>query len=95
MTTVQPRAIRYGVRDEYKPRFGRQVLTLWTGPFSEQYEGYAWELPKRDGYMVRLDYSEPVKVLCPTPRDEETYVQVDAAINAALNNVNESKVGKG
>jgi hypothetical protein len=74
-----------GVRDEYEPRFGRQVLTLWEGPFCSVYDGYAVELPKHDGFMVTLDPNgEKVRVACPAPRTGENFEEVDRAIEAAV-----------
>jgi hypothetical protein len=70
-----------GVRDEYAPRFGRQELTLWSG---SQYEGFAWELPRHDGYMIELEYRGRVRVACESPRTEANYQRVDAAISAAV-----------
>lgn len=82
--------MRYGVRDEYAPRFGRQVLTLWSGTFSDAYEGEAVELPKHNGYMIRtrgfLGYgAQSIRVECASPRTSENYQEVDAALNEALN----------
>ena len=75
----------YSIRDEYKPKFGRQVLTLWSGGFASDYEGEAVELPKHDGFMVRLEYGDnPIRVSCPSPRTDDNYRAVDAAINDAI-----------
>ena len=84
-TTVQVRHI--GVRDEYAPKFGRQVLTLWSGAFASNFDGTAVELPKHDGFMVTIDHflwSHKVRVTCESPRTEENYERVDAAIEAAF-----------
>lgn len=81
---------RYGVIVDEKKEFGRQLLTLWTGTFSDQYEGHAVELPRHDGFMVHLDYQDSLRVTCPAPRDETNYQEVDAAINEALNARQES-----
>jgi hypothetical protein len=78
---------RFGVRDEYAPRFGRQVLTVWSGGFMSDYEGQAHELPRHDGFMVTLDHftwSESVRVSCESPRTDENYARVDAAISVAV-----------
>lgn len=78
--------MRYSIRDEYAPKFGRQRLTVWSGGFASTFEGWADELPKHNGYMVRLEYADkPVRVTCPSPRTDTNYLEVDAAINAALN----------
>lgn len=73
----------FSVRDEYTPTFGRQNLTLWSGPFASNYEGSARELPNHDGFMVSL-FRGQVRVTCPSPRDDDNWMQVDEAINAAL-----------
>lgn len=76
-----------GVRDEYAPRFGRQQLTLWSGGFSSDFEGFAAELPDHNGYMLRLDYvpgHPKIRVECPSPRTDANYEQVDAALRAAF-----------
>jgi hypothetical protein len=72
------------VRDEYAPRFGRQTLTLWSGPFASTFEGHALELPRHDGYMISLLYRDSVRVACESPRTDENYQRVDAAIAAAV-----------
>lgn len=74
---------RYSIRDEYAPLFGRERLTLWSGAFASTFEGHAWELPNHDGYMVTLDYLGSVRVECETPRTDENYDRVDAALSAA------------
>lgn len=77
--------MRYiGVRDEYAPRFGRQLLTLWSGGFSSDYEGEAMELPNHDGYMVRLAFGGKLRVECESPRTEENYQRVDRALAGAI-----------
>lgn len=73
------------VRDEYAPRFGRQVLTLWSGGFASDSEGSALELPGHDGFMVTLDYGRGrCRVECETPRDADNYERVDGALDAAV-----------
>ncbi len=73
----------YSIRDEYKPRFGRQVLTLWSGSFCSEYEGEAVERPGHTGFIVSIGGNK-TKVTCAAPRDESNYIAVDDAINAAL-----------
>lgn len=70
---------------EYNVNHKRHRLTLWSGAFASQREGEAYSLPKNDGYMVSLEYGDKVRVTCPAPRDDENYVEVDEAINKALN----------
>jgi len=76
----------YGVRGEERTFFGREVLTVWSGPFFSVYEGEAVALPRGDGYMLRMlhGHDEPVRVECPVPRTDENYQEIDAAIVAAV-----------
>jgi hypothetical protein len=74
----------YGIRDEYTPTFGRQNLTLWSGPFSSTFEGTARELPNHNGFMVALTYGSKVRVECDAPRTSDNYQEVDAAICDAV-----------
>lgn len=73
-----------GVRDEYAPRFGRQVLTLWSPPFASVFEGEAVELPAHDGYMVTTFDGRKVRVACDAPRTDENFLRVDSAIETAV-----------
>lgn len=77
-----------GVRDEFAPKFGRQVLTLWSGSFMSDFEGTARELPGHNGFMITISHSlwsHKTRVSCESPRNDENYERVDAAIEAALN----------
>lgn len=78
---------RYGIMEDYdyNSTHKRERLTLWSGPFASVREGEAYSLPKGDGYMVTLEYGDKVRVTCPTPRTDKNYIEVDAAINKALN----------
>lgn len=76
-----------GVRDEYAPLFGRERLTVWGGDWASELVGSLWELPNRDGYMFTPYYrsSGPrVRITCATPRTDDNYLAVDAAILSAL-----------
>lgn len=78
----------YAIRDEYSPRFGRQVLTIWSGPFAETFEGTAVELPKGDGYMITTRQNVKIRArLAPSyvPRSDATYRKVDWKIDLCLN----------
>jgi hypothetical protein len=75
------------VRDEYAPRFGRQALTIWTGQLADVYEGYALEMPKHNGYMLKLSFGPSVRVECESPRTDENYERVDEALAAAFKSV--------
>ena len=79
------------IRNEYKPAFGRERLTLWSGQFCSDYEGIALQLPKRDGYMVTTFTGRKVRVECESPRTEENYLRVDKAINDAVESDNGNK----
>lgn len=76
----------YGVTTDYdyNETHKRERLDVWSGPFMSEWEGSALSLPKGDGYMVTLYGGKKVRVSCPTPRTDENYLEVDAAINAAL-----------
>ena len=79
--------MRYGVRDEpeYTATHKREMLTIWSGPFYETYEGTALSLPNGQGYMVTTyNDGEKVRVLCPSPRTSENFHEVDNAISEAL-----------
>lgn len=78
------KADMYSIRDEYAPKFGRQVLTLWEGGFAACYVGQAVELPKHNGYMITPEYGTPVRVECESPRTDTNWMAVDSAISAAL-----------
>lgn len=75
------------VRNEYRPIFGREQLTLWTGAFCSEYHGAAVELPRGGGYMIRTWDGRRVRVECESPRTESNFRRVDEAINAALNDL--------
>lgn len=76
----------YGVATDYDRSAGRkrEYLTVWSGPFFSVWEADAVSLPKGDGYMLRTYNGVKVRVSCPTPRTDENYEEVDAAIDAAL-----------
>lgn len=76
----------YGVAAdyEYTATHKRERLAVWSGPFCSVYEGEAFSLPKGDGYMVTTYNGDKVRVVCPTPRTDDNYLAVDAAIADAL-----------
>lgn len=78
---------RYGIIDdyEYSAAHRRERLTVWSGPFASVWEGEAYSLPRGNGYMVTTYDGEKIRVTCPTPRNDENYLAIDAAINDALN----------
>lgn len=77
----------YGVMTdyEYNATHKRDRLTIWSAPFMSTREGEAYSLPKGDGYMITLEYGAKLRVACPTPRNDTNYVEIDAAINVAMN----------
>jgi hypothetical protein len=70
---------------DYNLTHKRHRMTIWSGPFASVREGEAYSLPRNDGYMIRLEYGDRVRVSCPAPRTAENYLEVDKAINDALN----------
>lgn len=78
----------YGTATDYEyttATHKRERLVIWSGPFCSVYEGEALSLPKRDGYMVTDYNGDRIRVVCAVPRTEANYLEVDAAISAALN----------
>lgn len=75
--------MNYFIRDEHTQR-RRQLLTVWSGQFASDYHGEAVELPKHKGFMVSVD-GKKIRVECDAPRTEENYLQVDDAIDQAIN----------
>lgn len=75
---------RYGVTEdyEYNERHKRHRLLLWSGPFRDVCEGSA--LSVRGGYMVTPPYGDKFRVDCQSPRTDENYREVDAALDHAL-----------
>lgn len=76
----------YGVATDYDWTGKRDRLIVWSGPFMSTFEAEGLSLPKGDGYMLTTyNDGDKVRVSCPCPRDESNFREVDAAINAALN----------
>jgi len=81
-----------GIAIDYEHKhFGREILNVWSGAFFSVWEGEAIQLPRADGYMVRTCNGDRVRVTCETPRTNENYQRVDAAISAALNAHDEAR----
>lgn len=78
---------RYGIIEdyEYSSTHKRHRLTLWSGAFASVREGDAYSLPNGDGYMVNIEYGPKLRVKCPAPRNSSNWVEVDDAINKAVN----------
>lgn len=75
---------RYGVTEdyEYNATHKRHRLEAWSGAFRDLFEGHA--LSVKDGYVVTPYYGDPIRVTCPSPRDDRNFHEVDAAISRAL-----------
>lgn len=77
---------RYGIATDYEWTGKRDRLIVWSGSFMSTFEAEGIELPKGDGYMLTTyNDGDKVRVTCPTPRNEHNYLEVDAAINSAMN----------
>lgn len=78
---------RYGVATDYEwsATHKRQRITVWSGSFYSTYEAEGLSLPNGAGFMLSIyDDGEKVRVSCPSPRTDDNYREVDAAIAAAL-----------
>ena len=77
----------YGVTTdyEYASKHERDRIEVWSGSFMSVWEAEGYSLPKGGGYMLTTHNGDSVRVECPTPRNERTYQEIDAAINEALN----------
>ena len=69
---------------EYNKSHKRDCITVWSGQFSDQWEAVGYSLPKGNGYMLTTHTGDKVRVSCPTPRTEQNYTEVDAAVAAAM-----------
>jgi hypothetical protein len=77
---------RYGVMTDYDRNDGRKrdYLTVWSGPFASVWEASGVSLPNGDGYMLTTYNGDRVRVSCPAPRTDDTYIVIDQAISDAL-----------
>lgn len=77
-------ARKFGIATDYDYRAGhkRDRLTIWEGSFFSSFAGEA--LSVKDGYMVTTYNGRKFRVSCPSPRNEDNYEEVDAAIDAAM-----------
>ena len=69
---------------EYNKTHKRDAITVWSGPFCQEFEASGIALPGNRGYMLTLYGGKKLRVECPCPRTEENYAEVDAAIDAAM-----------
>lgn len=67
---------------DYSAEHVRQKIDVWTGPWF--HEHVATGLSLADGFMLTTYNGDKVRVSCPSPRDDENYTQVDAAIADAM-----------
>lgn len=83
----------YSIATDYDRNAGRKrdYLTVWSGPFASTYEASGVSLPNGDGYMLALAYGGKVRVSCLTPRNDDNWQQIDAAIDAALTEHNRQR----
>jgi len=77
----------YTVSSDYKYNLThkRDRILVWSGAFCDNFEGVGYSLPKGNGYMLTLDFSDKIRVACPTPRTAKNYETIDDAVNAAIN----------
>lgn len=77
--------MQYGVTSdyEYNATHRRERLDIWSNPFYSVWEGEAYSLAS--GYMLTTYNGDKIRVVCPTPRRDDNYEEIDAAINEALN----------
>ena len=80
---------RFGVTTDYERNavLKRDYLRVWSGPFYGVHEADGVSLPKGDGYMLTTCSGDKVRVVCPTPRNDENFAQIDAAISEALTKI--------
>lgn len=69
---------------EYNKTHKRDAISVWSGPFCSTWEATGLSLPGNRGYMLHLYGGGKLRVDCPAPRTEENYLEVDAAISAAM-----------
>ena len=76
----------YGVSTDYEWTGKRDRITVWSGGFMGTFEAEGMSLPNGDGYLLTT-YNDgyKVRVTCPVPRDETNFLEVDSAINEAMN----------
>lgn len=76
----------YGVATNYErnARSKRDHVTVWTGPFMSEWVADGVSRRNGGGYMLTAWDGATVRVSCPTPRTDDNYLAVDAAISDAL-----------
>lgn len=69
---------------EYTVTHKRERITVWSGSFASTFEADGFSLPSGKGYTLTTYNDDKVRVTCPSPRTDENYRDVDAAVSAAL-----------
>ena len=67
----------------YNATHKRDCVTVWSGQFCDTWEATGFSLPS-GGYSLTLYGGEKVRVPCPSPRTQDNYQEVDAAISSAI-----------
>ena len=77
---------KYSVATEYDYNRTRKrdCITFWSGQFCQDFEGQGLALPGNVGYMLTLYGGRKLRVLCPCPRTEANFREVDAAVVSAI-----------
>lgn len=75
----------FGITTDYEYTGKRDRIEVWEGSFMSSHTATGYSLPKGDGYMLTDYNGDKIRVECPTPRTGLNYLQVDHAINEALN----------
>ena len=93
MTTETFIPTHYAIADDYdyNETHKRSRLSIWSGPFASIYEGEAYSLPGKNGYMVSLYYGPKLRVETGGLRDDDNWQEVDNKIRAAINDYYESQ----
>jgi hypothetical protein len=82
----------YGVMTDHDYPGKRERITVWSGPWAGVFEAEGYSTSR--GYVLTTYNGDKVRVTCPSPRTEENYAEVDAAIGAALNAHHEERGAK-
>lgn len=79
----------YGILAEPTPSGKRQWIAVYSGTFSDQFEGQGYARPGTRQITITLDYDGKVIVRLPEgvtfPRGASNYQEIDDAIRAAIN----------
>lgn len=67
----------------YNATHKRDCIQVWSGSFADTWEATGFSLP-RGGYMLTTYGGDKIRVDCPSPRTDKNYLEVDAAVSAAM-----------